>query len=163
VDPAQLVVTWSCCGGYFLISSLDGAITVSQRNVCMRNSREFNIRTCFSCDWTVLTGNGLISLTVISSHIWSLLFTAYLLSCHYSATANSIQLLCSQAHIRAGLTSRNSTLFYAAPASFETLLYNHLARTTQKTTSLLFTAPFHSNGSWSNVACVFVAAGMFTE
>jgi hypothetical protein len=45
------------------------------------------------------------------------------------------------------------------------LLYNHYARTTQKIQPLyfledVFTAPFHSNGSYSIVACVFVAAGM---
>jgi hypothetical protein len=46
-----------------------------------------------------------------------------------------------------------------------TLLYNHFARTTQKTQSLycwegVFTAQLPSNGSYSNVACVFNAAGM---
>jgi hypothetical protein len=45
------------------------------------------------------------------------------------------------------------------------LLYNHFARTTQKTQPPhcwegVFTAPLHSNGSYSFVACVFVAAGM---
>jgi hypothetical protein len=45
-----------------------------------------------------------------------------------------------------------------------TLLYNYFARTTQKTQPLyccegVFTAPLHSNGSYSIVACVFVAAG----
>jgi hypothetical protein len=63
------------------------------------------------------------------------------------------------------LKSRNSTLFYAATVSFWTLLYNHCERTTQKTQSLycwegVFTVPLHSNGSYSIVACVFVAAGM---
>jgi hypothetical protein len=46
-----------------------------------------------------------------------------------------------------------------------TLLYNHFTRTTQKTQPLyrwegMFTAPFPGNGSYSIVACVFVAAGM---
>jgi hypothetical protein len=46
-----------------------------------------------------------------------------------------------------------------------TLLYNHFVRTTQKTQPLycwegLFTAPLHSNGSYSIVASVFIAAGM---
>jgi hypothetical protein len=45
------------------------------------------------------------------------------------------------------------------------LLYNHFARTTQKTQPLycwegVFTAPLHRNWSYSIVACVFVAAGM---
>jgi hypothetical protein len=42
-------------------------------------------------------------------------------------------------------------------------LYNHFALTTQKTEPLycwegMFTAPLHSNGSYSIVPCVFVAA-----
>jgi hypothetical protein len=44
-----------------------------------------------------------------------------------------------------------------------TLLYNHFAQTTQRTRPNLdgvFTAPLHCNGSYSTVACVFVAAGM---
>jgi hypothetical protein len=46
-----------------------------------------------------------------------------------------------------------------------TLLYNHFARTTQKTQPLscwegLFTVPLHSNGSYLIVACVFIAMGM---
>jgi hypothetical protein len=46
-----------------------------------------------------------------------------------------------------------------------TILYNHFARATQKTQSLSFweggfTAPSHSNESYSIVACVFVAARM---
>jgi hypothetical protein len=46
-----------------------------------------------------------------------------------------------------------------------TLLYNHFARATQKTQTLycwqgVFAAPLHSNGSYSIVACVFVAAVM---
>jgi hypothetical protein len=46
-----------------------------------------------------------------------------------------------------------------------TFLCNHFARTTQKTQPLycsegVFTAPLHSNGSYSIVACLFVAAIM---
>jgi hypothetical protein len=54
---------------------------------------------------------------------------------------DSIQFLCSQAHILARWcleTRLDSTqLYYAATASFGTLPYNHFARTTQKTVSLL--------------------------
>jgi hypothetical protein len=62
-------------------------------------------------------------------------------------------------------TRLDSIRLYAAPASFTTLVYNRFTRTTQKTHPLycwegVFTAPFHSNGSWSVVTCVFVAAGM---
>jgi hypothetical protein len=51
------------------------------------------------------------------------------------------------------------TQFYTA------VLYNHFARTTQKTQPIycwggVFTAPLHSNGSYSIFACVFVAKGM---
>jgi hypothetical protein len=74
---------------------------------------------------------------------------------------DSIKFLCSQAHILTGwrLETRRSILNW-------TLLYNHFARTTQQTRPLycwegVFTAPLHSNGSYSIVACVFVAAGMF--
>jgi hypothetical protein len=46
-----------------------------------------------------------------------------------------------------------------------TLLYNHFARIAQKTQPLcscegVLTAPLHSSGSYSIVACVLVAAGM---
>jgi hypothetical protein len=48
------------------------------------------------------------------------------------------------------------------------LLYNHFVLAKQKTQPLycwkgVFTAPLQSNGSYSIVACLFVAAGMFTE
>jgi hypothetical protein len=71
---------------------------------------------------------------------------------------DSIQFLCSQAHILAGWCLESRL----------TLLYNHFARNTQKTQPLscwegVFTAPMHSNGSYSIVACVLAAAGMFTE
>jgi hypothetical protein len=60
------------------------------------------------------------------------------------------------------LASRNST----NSNDLLCLLYNPSARTTQKTQPLcfwegVFTAPFHSNRSYSIVTCVFVAAGMF--
>jgi hypothetical protein len=63
------------------------------------------------------------------------------------------------------LASQNSTLFYAATASFETLLYNHFAWTTQKTQLLYrwvgaFTASQHSNESYSIVTCIFVTVEM---
>jgi hypothetical protein len=56
--------------------------------------------------------------------------------------------------------SRNST-----PHWLFILLYNHFARTTQKTRPLYFwegefTVPLHSNGSYSIVACVFVVVVM---
>jgi hypothetical protein len=73
---------------------------------------------------------------------------------------DSVQFLCSQAHILAGwrLETRLTLLNW-------TLLYNHFARTTQKTHPLycwegVITAPLHSNGSNSIVVCVFIAAGM---
>jgi hypothetical protein len=76
---------------------------------------------------------------------------------------NSIPLLPSSYPGR--LASRNSTPFCAASTRFRTLLYNHFATTTQKTQPLycwegMFTVPLHSNGSYSVVACVFIAAGM---
>jgi hypothetical protein len=58
------------------------------------------------------------------------------------------------------MASRNST-----DCLNWTLLYNHFAQTTQKTQPLycwegMFGVPLHSNGSYSIVACIFVAAGM---
>jgi hypothetical protein len=73
---------------------------------------------------------------------------------------DSIQFPCSQAHIlEVWRLGRRLTLLSC------TLLYNNFARTTQKTQPLycwegVFTAPLHSNGICSIVACVFVAAGM---
>jgi hypothetical protein len=71
---------------------------------------------------------------------------------------DSIQFLCSQAHIPAGwrLETRLTLLNW-------TLLYNNFVRTTQKTQPPycledVFTAPLHSSGSYSIVICVFVAA-----
>jgi hypothetical protein len=63
------------------------------------------------------------------------------------------------------LAFRNSTQFHYVPASFAANLYNHFARTTQKTQPLycsesMFTGPLHSNGSYSIIACVFVVSGM---
>jgi hypothetical protein len=66
---------------------------------------------------------------------------------------DSMQFLCSQAHIPAGWRLETEA----------TLLYNHFERTTQKTVYCwegVFTEPLHSNGSYSIVACIFVAAGM---
>jgi hypothetical protein len=69
----------------------------------------------------------------------------------------SIQFLCPEADILAG---------WRLETRFDwTLLYNHFARTTQKTQPLycwegVLTASLHSNRSYSIVACVFVAAGM---
>jgi hypothetical protein len=74
---------------------------------------------------------------------------------------DSIQFLYSQAHILAGrrLETQLNLLNW-------TLFYNPSARTTQKTQPLccwkgMFTAPLHSNGSYSYVACIF-AAGMWS-
>jgi hypothetical protein len=70
---------------------------------------------------------------------------------------DSIQFLCSQAHIQAGwrLETQLTLLSW-------TLLPNQFAQTMHKTQPLycwegVFTAPLHSNGSYSIVACVFVA------
>jgi hypothetical protein len=100
------------------------------------------------------------SLTVTTAHMKSSLhslfpFLPFLLN-HLRLPTLTIL---SQAHIPAGwrlenqLTLLNWTLFFL----FE--------RTTQKTLPLycwkgVFTAPLHSNGSYSIVACVFFAAGM---
>jgi hypothetical protein len=66
---------------------------------------------------------------------------------------------------QAGFSKLYSTRLYAAPASLGTSFYNHFARTTQKTQPLygwegVFTAPLHSNESYSIVACIFVAVVM---
>jgi hypothetical protein len=81
----------------------------------------------------------------------------------YNLQLNSIPLLPSSDSSR--LVSRNSSLFYVAPVSFGPLLFNHFARTTQKTQLFyywkdVFTAPLHSNGTYSIIACIFVVAGM---
>jgi hypothetical protein len=61
-------------------------------------------------------GNGFISLTVTSNHTWILLVTVYFISCHYCASASSIQFPCSKAHILAGWRLKTqlftSRLFY---------------------------------------------------
>jgi hypothetical protein len=72
---------------------------------------------------------------------------------------NSIPLLPSSYPGRMCLETRLTLLNW-------TLLYNHSARTTQKIQHFycwegVFTVPLNSNGSYSIVACVFVAAGMF--
>jgi hypothetical protein len=76
---------------------------------------------------------------------------------------NSVSLLPSLYPGR--LASRSSTRFYSTTASFGTLPYNNFAWTTRKTQPLccwegVFTAPLHSNRSYSIVTCVFVSAGM---
>jgi hypothetical protein len=70
---------------------------------------------------------------------------------------DSVQFLCSQAY-PGWLASRNFTVILNW-----TLLYNHFARTTQKTQFLyfwegVFAAPLHS---YPIVACVFIAAEMY--
>jgi hypothetical protein len=71
---------------------------------------------------------------------------------------NSIPLLPSSCLGRLVLGTRLTLLNW-------TPLCNHFTRTTQKTQPLccwegVFTAPLHSNGSYSIVVCVFFAAGM---
>jgi hypothetical protein len=73
---------------------------------------------------------------------------------------DSIQFLCSQAHILAGwrLETRLILLNW-------TLLYSHFTRTKRKTQPLyswegVFTAPLHINVSYSIVVFILVAAGM---
>jgi hypothetical protein len=70
---------------------------------------------------------------------------------------DSIQLFCSKDHILVGWRLETRLNW--------SLLYNHFARTTQKTRPLscwegVFTVPLHSNGSYSIVSRVFVSAGM---
>jgi hypothetical protein len=74
---------------------------------------------------------------------------------------DSIQLLCSQAHILAGW--RIETQLFIERPQLNSSLY-HFAGTKQKTQPLycwygVFTAPLHSNGNYLIVACVFVVAG----
>jgi hypothetical protein len=73
---------------------------------------------------------------------------------------DSVQFLCFQAHTPADwrLETQLTLLNW-------TFLYNHFARTTEKTHPLycregVFSAPLHSNGSYSIVDCVFVASEM---
>jgi hypothetical protein len=87
-----------------------------------------------------------ISLLYFNGHFWRL---------------DSIQFLCSHAHIRVSWSLETGLILLNWP-----LLYNHFARTTHKTQFLncregVFTTPLHSNESYSIVACVIVAAGMF--
>jgi hypothetical protein len=74
---------------------------------------------------------------------------------------DSIQFLCSQAHIPADWRLE-TRLFTRRLLLKWTLPYNNFTRTTQKTQSLycwegVFIEPLHSNGSYSIVAYVFVA------
>jgi hypothetical protein len=69
---------------------------------------------------------------------------------------DSVQFLCSEAHILAGwrLETRLTLLNWT----------NHFARTKQETQPLycwegVFTASLHSNGSYLIVACIFLVAG----
>jgi hypothetical protein len=83
-------------------------------------------------------------------------------NCHFRRF-HSIQFFFSQAHILAGWRLE-TRLFTERPKL--NCSCNHFARTTQKTQPLyfwegVFTAPLHSNGCYSNVACVFFAAGMY--
>jgi hypothetical protein len=76
---------------------------------------------------------------------------------------NSIPLLLSSYPGR--LAFRNSTLFFTTPVSLGNFLHNNSAQSTQKTQPHycwegVFLAPLHSNGSYSIVSCVLVAAGM---
>jgi hypothetical protein len=113
-------------------------------------------------------GNGLItvSLSLQITHEVSLhrqiLFLQLFCNCKFWRL-DSVQFLCYQAHILAGW--RLETRLCAATASFGNLPYNHFALATQKILPLccwegVFTAPLHSNGSYSIVACVFIDAGM---
>jgi hypothetical protein len=96
----------------------------------------------------------------MKSSFYSLIpFLPLFCSCQFRRL-DSIQFLCSQAHMLAGwsLETRLTLLNW-------TILYNCFARTKQKTQPLccwegVFTAPLHSNGGYSIVACTFVAAGM---
>jgi hypothetical protein len=72
----------------------------------------------------------------------------------------SIQFLCSQTHIPAGWRLENRL-----NSSYLKFLYNDFTRAKQKTQPFycwdgVCTAPLHSNGSYSIVACLLVAAGM---
>jgi hypothetical protein len=108
------------------------------------------------------------SLAFTSNHTMSLLlhrlipFLPFLLS-HIrlpSPRLDSVQFLCSQAHILAGwrLKTQITLLNW-------NLLYNHFARTTQKTEPLycwegVYRAQLHSNVSYSIVNFIFVTAGI---
>jgi hypothetical protein len=91
---------------------------------------------------------------------WSLFYITWFHSCYYSAIANSMQFLCSRVHIPAGWRLETWLSLFN-----QNLLYNHFTLTTQKTQTLyhwegLFTGLLRINGSYSIVACVFVAAGI---
>jgi hypothetical protein len=71
---------------------------------------------------------------------------------------------CSQAHILAGwrLETRlhSMLLLPASELFFITTLHGPRRKQPMYCWEGVFTAPLHSNGSYSTVACVFVAAGM---
>jgi hypothetical protein len=78
---------------------------------------------------------------------------------------DSIQFLCSQAHIPSGWRPETRLFTSRRLLFFEICPYNNSARTKQKIGLLccwkgVFSPLLHSNGSYPIVACVFVAAGM---
>jgi hypothetical protein len=103
------------------------------------------------------------SLTVTSDHTWVSLhrlipFLPLFCNCQFRRL-DSVQFFCSQAHNLAGW--RLKTRLTRLTLLKWTLIYDHFARTTQKTQSLccregVFAEPLHSIGSYSTVACVFV-------
>jgi hypothetical protein len=122
------------------------------------------IRTRFSAFTSRILAKDFISPTATSNHTWSLIFTTwFFLSIFYNCQfrrLDSIQFLCSHAHIlAAGVSKLDSILLNW------TLLYNYFARTTQRTQpvycwEVIITASLHRNGSYLIVACIFFAAGI---
>jgi hypothetical protein len=105
------------------------------------------------------------SLTVTSNHTLKSSFHSLIsfLPIFCNCQLNSVPLLPSSYPDK--LASRNLTPFYSVTASFGALLYKNFARITHRTQPLycwedVFTGPFNSNGSYSTVAWVFVAAGI---
>jgi hypothetical protein len=119
----------------------------------------------FSVFTSRILATDFISLTVTRNHTWILLaqpnspFLSFLLS-HIRLPTLSILSPADTKQISwlDGVSKQLNLLNW-------TLLYNHFARTTQETQPLycwegVFTAPLHSNRSYSIVACVFIAEGM---
>jgi hypothetical protein len=100
-------------------------------------------------------GNGFISLTVTSNNTQSVLFTAQFLSCHYSATDNSIPQIPSSYPGR--LASRNSNQFISTELFLITTLYE--PRRKHKL-SIAGKACLQRRCIATEVTRVFVAAGM---